>query len=170
MKLDLRSLCDSKEEGTSMIVGKEFVPSPYQTAAEHMARHLADWIRAVWLQNTAQGLARFEDGFYEEPMSIEYVRSENFPKLHGIDYIFHWWGSRGEETSDTAGALTVLWKVESDDPDEQMKLYRTYIYFTDYDLELGLLPNETERREDFENRIIQVFADWEKTYKETVIK
>ena len=153
-----------------MIVANRFEEAPYESARDHMARHLADWIRGTWLQQTAQGNVRWEDGYYEALPAIDFAREESFPRLHGIDYILHWWGNREEDTEGTAGALTVLWKVEPENGGDKMLLYKTYIYFTDYDMELGTYDNEADRRENFENRIMGIFKDWEALYHEEVVK
>lgn len=155
-------------EGITMIVSNEFEKMPSNTAGVNMAKHLADSLRAAWLSNTAKGLDRWEFTYFEEPAAIEFVRDENFPNLHGIDYIFKWWGNQDTQSENTSGQLEVIWKVYS--KDDAISLYRTYIYFSDYDFELGMLENETARRESFENKIVQVFADWEEEYRKNIVK
>lgn len=146
-----------------MLIGEIMEKTPSVTAAENMASRLADRIRNIWLENVHAGVKKWEENFYEDPDGIAFLRSEAFPNLQGIDYIFQWWGGDGAEAA--AGQLEVLWKVKSD---SGMDIYKTSIRFADRDFVAGPVRDESRRREQFRSEFQKAFAIWQKLYIEHV--
>lgn len=147
-----------------MLIGEVMEKTPSVTAAENMATRLADRIRNIWLDNVNAGVAQWERNFYEDPDGIAFLRSEAFPRLQGIDYIFKWWGGDGADLP--AGELEVLWKVQGE---HSIDIYKTTIRFADRDFIAGPVRDESRRREQFRGRFREAFAIWQRLYSQNVI-
>ena len=147
-----------------MIVGKEFEETVTSSATEMMAMFVADHLRNVWLNNTQMGMKRWEDNFHAQPDAIEHLRDEDFPQLAGLDFIFRWWGDEGHDSEGTSGQVDFIWKVAIGGKGGEIKIFRTYIYFTDYDFSLGVYDLEAEKRKTFGSKMVAAFKDWKEPY------
>lgn len=146
-----------------MQISKVLERTEQVTAAENMANRLADKIRNIWLENQQAGYDRWEENFYEDPDGISFLRSESFPDLQGVDYIFKWWGSKLPDG--LAGELEVLWKVKVGGA---VEIYKTWARFAPRDFTMGAISDETQKRETFRKAFRDAFEDWQKLYVETV--
>lgn len=142
-----------------MLIGKSMEHIPSMTASENMANRLADRIRNIWLEKQAAGQKRWEENFYEDPDGVAFLRSESYPDLVGIDYIFKWWGA--EDIEELAGTLEVLWKVNEG---EGVSLYKTWIKFADRDFIMGNIREESDKREANRKEFREAFAQWQQCY------
>ena len=146
-----------------MLISKVLEKTEKVTAAENMANRLADKVRNIWLENKQAGYTRWEESFYEDPDGVNFLRSENFPKIQGVDYIFKWWGN--EDLEGLAGELEVLWKVQADG---SVEIYKTWIRLAPRDFILGTLKEESQKRETTRKEFRKAFELWQKIYAETV--
>ena len=146
-----------------MLISKILEKTERTTAAENMANRLADKVRNIWQQNQHEGRARWEENFYEDPEGVSFLRSESFPNLQGMDYIFKWWGN--EDLDGLAGELEVLWKVKED---HGITIYKTWIRLAPRDFVLGTLKEESQKREATRQEFRKAFAQWQELYVETV--
>lgn len=148
-----------------MLVSKVLEKTKQVTAAENMANRLADKIRNIWQENAHEGRTRWEENFYEDPDGVSFLRSESFPRLQGIDYIFKWWGN--DDSDGLAGELEVLWKVQEDGG---VAIYKTWIRLAARDFVLGTAREESQKREINREEFRKAFAEWQKLYVEAVGK
>ena len=146
-----------------MLISKVLEKTEKMTAAENMANRLADKIRNFWLEYKQAGYDRWEENFYEDPDGIAFLRSESFPSLQGMDYIFKWWGN--EDVDGLAGELEVLWKVQAD---HGVEIYKTWIRFAPRDFILGTLSEESQKREFTRKEFRKAFDDWQVLYVKQV--
>ncbi len=142
-----------------MRISQVMEETPSVTAQENMATRLADKVRNIWLENQNAGVRAWEENFYEDPDGVSFLRSESFPCLQGIDYIFKWWNTDRED--ELGGQLEVLWKVNRDGG---MKFYKTALGFTDRDFVLAMIHTESDKRESFRADFRKAFALWQKLY------
>lgn len=126
-----------------------------------MSTRLADKVRNIWLENIDAGNTKWEKNFYEDPDGVRFLRSESFPNLEGIDYIFKWWGN--EEYDGLAGELEVLWKVKRE---SGIEIYKSWIRFADRDFVLGAVQEESRKREVTRGEFQSAFAAWQKQYEQ----
>ena len=146
-----------------MLISKVFEKGAQVTAAESMASRLADRIRNIWLENKQAGYERWEESFYEDPDGVTFLRSENFPALQGVEYIFKWWGN--EDIEGLAGELEVVWKVQANG---SVDIYKTWIRLAPRDFILGTFKEESQKRDAFRAEFRKAFALWQKLYLETI--
>lgn len=142
-----------------MLISEILEKTQNTTAAENMASRLADRVRNIWLENRHVGVTCWEENFYEDPEGVDFLRSESFPNLQGIDYIFKWWGN--DDLDGLAGELEVLWKVRHD---HCVDLYKSWIRFADRDFVLGTIREESQKREATREEFKKAFAAWQKLY------
>jgi hypothetical protein len=142
-----------------MLIGTIFDKAEDLTATDMCAFHLADEVRNLWLQNTAQGREQWEESFCEHPDVIPQLQEEGFPNLQGIDYLFRWWG---DKDSELAGEVTVVWKIC--EPSGDMAYYRTWVRLAERDFSVGLHGTETRKREVVRSEFRQAFAQWKENY------
>lgn len=148
-----------------MLISEVMEKTSKTTAAENMANRLADKVRNIWLENTNAGITQWEENFYEDPDGVAFLRSESFPDLVAIDYIFKWWGHKDVEG--LAGELEVLWKVKGK---EGMEIYKTWIRFARRDFVIAIAQDETRKREINRKEFRKAFATWQKIYVDQVAK
>ena len=146
-----------------MLISKVLEKTEKVTAAENMANRLADKVRNIWLENKQAGYERWEECFYEDPDGVNFLRSENFPKLQGVEYIFKWWGN--EDVEGLAGELEVLWKVQADG---SVDIYKTWIRLAPRDFILGTMKEESQKREATRKEFRKAFDAWQEIYVKTV--
>ena len=146
-----------------MLISKVLEKTENVTASENMANRLADKLRNIWLENRQGGYDQWEENFYEDPDGINFLRSESFPDLQGMDYIFKWWGSK--DPDGLAGELEVLWKVKVG---STVEIYKTWARFAPRDFIMGTITDETQKREVFRKSFREAFDAWQKLYVETV--
>ena len=142
-----------------MLISEIMEKAAPMTAAENMANRLADKVRNIWLENRNAGQNQWEENFYEDPDGISFLRSESFPNLVGMDYIFKWWGN--EDLEGLAGELEVLWKVRENN---EIEIYKTWIRFADRDFVIGTVREESAKREVNRRDFREAFAQWQKLY------
>lgn len=142
-----------------MLISEIMEKTERMTAAENMANRLADKVRNIWLENREAGRTKWEENFYEDPDGISFLRSESFPDLVGMDYIFKWWGN--EDLDGLAGELEVLWKVKESDG---VAIYKTWIRLADRDFVIGPVKEEVDKREVNRRDFREAFARWQKLY------
>ena len=148
-----------------MLISEVMEKTSKTTAAENMANRLADKVRNIWLENTNAGITQWEENFYEDPDGVAFLRSESFPDLVAIDYIFKWWGHKDVEG--LAGELEVLWKVNGP---EGMDIYKTWIRFARRDFVIALVQEEARKREINRGEFRKAFATWQQIYAKQVVK
>ena len=136
-----------------------------EIAAENMANRLADRVRNIWLEKIDAGYTQWEENFFEDSEGVHFLERESFPDLVGIDYIFRWWGSR--DADGLAGELTVLWKSEVNGT---MTIFKTWVRFSEMDFTLGIVRDETRKREAFRSEFREAYAQWQKLYLEEIKK
>lgn len=146
-----------------MLIGEVMDQLPEMTAAENMANRLADRVRNIWLENREAGKKQWEVNFFEDADGIAFLRSEAFPDLQGIDYIFQWWDH--DDTEGLAGQLEVLWKVRDC---ARVKIFKTVIRFADRDFIRGNIRDERKKREANRAEFRGAFALWQKLYQEQI--
>ena len=146
-----------------MLISKVLEKTESVTAAENMANRLADKVRNIWLENQQAGYDRWEENFYEDPDGVNFLRSESFPDLQAIDYIFKWWGN--EDLEGLAGEVEVLWKVKAG---HGVEIYKTWIRLAPRDFILGTYKEESQKREVTRGEFRKAFDIWQKLYVETV--
>lgn len=144
-----------------MMVSTVLEEIPSTTALENMASRLADRIRNLWLIHHGAKRESWEENIFEDSDGIAFLRSESFPRLQGIDYIFRWWGTANTDADSPAGQLDVIWKVQAGG---KVDLYKTWIRFNDQDFILGLISDETEKRILFRGKMISAFKGWQELY------
>ena len=144
-----------------MLIGNVMEKTPPTIVMENMASRLADRVRNIWLENREKGMEQWEENFFEDPDGIRFLRSESFPDLVGIDYIFKWWGSADVEG--LAGELEVLWKVRKD---AEMNIYKSWIRFADRNFILGQFQDERQKREHNQAEFRKAFRTWQQCYME----
>lgn len=142
-----------------MLISEIMEKAGATTAADNMANHLADRVRNIWLKNRNAGVDQWEENFYEAPDGVSFLRSESFPNLVGMDYIFKWWGNADLEG--LAGELEVLWKV---DENGEVDIFKTWIRFADRDFVIGTVREESAKREVNRRDFRAAFAQWQKLY------
>lgn len=145
-----------------MLIGQVMEKTPAVMAKDNMANRLADKIRTSWLEHKDAGYREWEDVFYEDPEGVRFLKTESFPYLAGIDYIFKWWDH--EDSHGLAGMLEVLWKVYKD---ENMDIYKTTIRFGERDFLEGL-KSEEEQREEMRFKFRKAFDIWHELYMEVI--
>ena len=146
-----------------MLISKVLEKTEKVTAAENMASRLADRVRNIWMENKQAGYDRWEECFFEDPDGVNFLRSESFPKLQGVEYVFKWWGS--EDPDGLAGVVEVLWKVQAG---EAIDIYKSWIRLSPGDFILGAIKEESQKREVTRAAFRKAFADWQKIYVDTV--
>ncbi len=145
-----------------MLISEVMERTPPMTAAENMADRLADRIRNIWLEHTGADVTAWEENFYEDPDGISFLRSESFPNLQGIDYIFKWWGAE-ENPEEAAGELEVLWKIRVG---QQVHIYKTWIRMAERDFVLGIYSSESDKRSFTRTVFREAFSKWQRLYAE----
>lgn len=148
-----------------MLISEVLEKTKKSTAAENMANRLADRVRNIWLDNRSAGRDKWEENFYEDADGVSFLRSESFPNLQGVDYIFKWWGN--DDIEGLAGELEVLWKVQSGGA---VDIYKSWIRFADRDFLLGVTREESQKRELNRKAFREAFVIWQKLYLEQVEK
>lgn len=142
-----------------MLISKTLEKIEQMTAAENMANRLADKVRNIWLEYKQAGYDQWEENFYEDPDGVSFLRSESFPQLQGIDYIFKWWGN--EDLDGLAGELEVLWKVQKD---AGVEIFKSWIRLAPRDFVLGTIQEEQRKREINREEFRRAFAEWQELY------
>lgn len=146
-----------------MLISEVMEKTSKTTAAENMANRLADKVRNIWLENTNAGINQWEENFYEDPDGVAFLRSESFPDLVGIDYIFKWWGHADVEG--LAGELEVLWKVKGA---QGVDIYKTWIRFARRDFVIAIVQEEARKREINRKEFRKAFATWQDIYAKQI--
>lgn len=144
-----------------MLIGSVFEKTSAVAAWELCADKLGDWVRNIWQRNTVAGFPQWEVSEIEDPAAIPGLRAEGFTGLVGIDYIFKWWGSQGND--DLAGIVEVIWKVMPEDS-EAITCYKTWVKLAERDFILGLQNSEPAKREANRAEFRRAFARWKEFY------
>lgn len=144
-----------------MLIGTVFERTDAVTAWELCANKLADWVRNIWQRNIDQGISQWEAAEIEDPAAIPGLREEGFAGLVGVDYLFKWWGSDGND--DLAGIVEVIWKVKGAGTDA-IACYKTWVKLAERDFILGLQPSEPAKREANRAEFRKAFVQWRELY------
>ena len=143
-----------------MLVGNVLEKTDATAAWQLSADKLADWVRSVWQENTKLGLTAWEAGMPEDPAAFAGLREEGFKDLVGLDYIFKWWGGKGDSDA-LAGQVDVIWKIIESDG---VATYRTWIKIAERDFILGLYKEEGAKREKNREAFREAFAQWKELF------
>ena len=146
-----------------MLISKVLEKTEKVSASDSMASRLADKVRNIWQENKRAGYDRWEESFYEDPDGITFLRSQSFPKLQGMEYIFRWWDN--EDPDGLAGELEVLWKVQADG---DVVIYKTWIRLAPQDFVLGAFKEESQKRDVTRAEFRKAFTQWQALYAEAV--
>jgi hypothetical protein len=156
--------CTPKKGGDHMLIGEVMELTPDVTAMENMATRLADKVRNMWQYHHNAGDKQWEENFFEDTEGVQFLESESFPNLQGIDYIVRWWGNK--DADGLAGDLQVLWKVNCN---EKMRIFKSTIRFAQRDFLQGP-KEESARREQNRTEFRNAFVLWQKLYLEALKK